>query len=70
MTLDLPAASHVTFQVFDVAGRKVLDLLDASARGPGQTRVSVDLGGLRAGVYFARATTEQGSVSRRIVHLN
>ncbi len=70
MALSLGAASRVTFQVFDLAGRKVLDVMRGETRGPGLTRVSLDLSGFRAGVYFARVATERGAVSRRIVKLD
>jgi len=38
-------------------------------RPAGVSRVAVDLTGAPAGVYFARAVTSAGAVSRRLVHL-
>jgi hypothetical protein len=69
LALNLAAAAHVTLQVFDLSGRKVLDVLNGEPRGPGLTRVTLDLAGRPAGMYFARVATEAGTASRRIVHV-
>ena len=70
----LPSASAIDVSVFDAAGRRVATLVQGDlpagrhsaswdGRAAGGERVS-------AGLYFARLTTQQGTVSRRIVRSN
>ena len=68
--LTLAQASPVTLELVDVRGRIVRRLLDDTLRAPGTTRVAIDLTGSPSGVYFARARTSAGTVTRRLVHLD
>jgi len=69
MDLGLAHATTVSLSILDVRGRVVQQLLDGAPRPAGVSRIAVDLAGYPAGVYFARAVTGEGTVSRRIVHL-
>jgi hypothetical protein len=69
MYLGLAHATTVSLAIVDVRGRVVRQLLDAAPRPAGLSRVAIDLAGYPAGVYFARAVTDAGTVSRRLVHL-
>jgi hypothetical protein len=63
----LPAASHVSLALHDVAGRRVRVLADGSFAA-GEHRVRIEDGEtLSPGLYFARLTTPQGvALTRRI----
>jgi len=70
----LPSASSAELSVFDAAGRLVATLVNGDLPA-GRHSASWDgraAGGERvaAGLYFARLTTQQGTVSRRIVRSN
>jgi len=67
--LRLAHETTVSLAVVDVGGRVVRQILDGAVRPAGVSRVAVDLTGAPAGVYFARAVTSAGAVSRRLVHL-
>ncbi len=67
VTLSRP--SPVALQVFDVNGRRVLARRDDTLHGAGVARLSVDLSGVPAGVYFARVATNAGTATRRLVRL-
>jgi len=74
LDFELPAAASAELAVFDAAGRRVTTLVQGElpaghheatwdGRSAGGERVA-------AGLYFARLTTPQGVVSRRIVRSN
>ena len=74
LEFDLPSAANAELSVFDAAGRRVATLVDGvepagrhaatwDGRSTSGERVA-------AGLYFARLTTPQGVVSRRIVRSN
>jgi hypothetical protein len=58
---ELDEASTISLQVYDVAGRKVADVLKSKAmpKGPGQ--VSFEAGNLASGVYFVKLATPSRS---------
>jgi flagellar hook assembly protein FlgD len=71
MAFDLPSSGSVSLAVYDVAGRLVRSLVDDwrpagrhVANWDGQTRNGTTA---PAGVYFARLTGSEGTVTRRIV---
>ena len=71
---ELPRAAHVRARVFDVAGRVVAGLLDASRpAGRGQLVWSgADRAGRRApaGIYFATLEVNGTLLTRRIAKLD
>ena len=73
VTLALPRAGRVEVAAFDVAGRKVRDLVRASWPA-GRVRLAWDGRGnggqaLASGIYFMRLATEYGVLRRQIVLL-
>jgi uncharacterized membrane protein len=73
LDLTLDTASSTDLSVFDTAGRRVATLLHADLP-PGRRSVTWDghdTDGLlaRAGLYFARLTTERGMVARPLVRV-
>ena len=73
LEVDVAAASYVTLDVFDMAGRRVRRLVDRTLPG-GLTRVEWD--GMRgsapaaAGVYVARLSTAGSRVHRTLVRMD
>src|SRR5262249_24002447 len=74
LELSLPSATSVDLSVYDAHGRRVATLLHADLSAG---RRSVQWDGreadgrrVRAGVYFARLVTPQGSAVRRIVRMD
>jgi len=67
----LPAPGHVRLAIFDVAGRRVAELVDRSLGGGPHTMVwdGKDTRGRRveSGVYFYRLETPEGRASRKMV---
>jgi hypothetical protein len=59
-------ASHARVSIFDVTGRRVATLMDASAHS-GDHRLSWDSREHSSGIYFCRVQTDQGQASRKIV---
>jgi choice-of-anchor B domain-containing protein len=74
LELALPTSGAATLAVYDVSGRKVATLLEASRLGAGKHRVvwdGTDDAGARVapGVYFARAATVDGDASRKVTFI-
>jgi hypothetical protein len=69
MFLALPARASVSCALFDVAGRRVRELIAPAQRGPGLVRIGVDLHGAAAGLYFVRAQVNATTLTRRILQL-
>ena len=63
---DLPRASEVSLEVFDVRGRKVATLASGS-RPPGRAWVRWDTRGQPAGLYFVRMRAGAFHATRRLV---
>jgi hypothetical protein len=74
LDFDLPSAANAELSVFDAAGRRVATLvqgdLPAGRHSAAWDGLTAGGGRAAAGLYFARLTTLQGSVSRRIVRSN
>jgi len=72
--LDLPAAGPVDLLIYDVKGALVRTLLSGERRPAGRSSVAWDGrddrgASVAGGVYFARAATAGGSVSRKVALL-
>lgn len=65
--LALPAATVVDIAVFDVSGRRVHTLVRKESHAAGTHAWEWDGAGTRAGLYFVRATTREGSATARLV---
>ncbi len=50
-------ANVLSYQVIDVAGKQILQ----------STQPSIDVSGMKSGVYFLRLTTEKGAVTKRFI---
>ncbi len=67
----LPAAEHVTFEIFNILGQKVVTLVDAD-RGAGKHTVQwdciMDNGRTAAsGVYFAKLKAGESETTRKMM---
>lgn len=65
--LELPRASVVEAAVFDVAGRRVLDLVRAEVLTAGVHQLPVERGRLGSGVYFVRVEAAGRTSSTKFV---
>ncbi|MBN2410767.1 T9SS type A sorting domain-containing protein [candidate division KSB1 bacterium] len=68
---ELPEPSYVTLNIYNIAGQKVITLVDAAQKA-GSYRVSwngLDLSGraVSAGVYFVRISTKNYSATKKMV---
>jgi hypothetical protein len=63
-----PSAGPVTIEVFDMLGRKVLDIRPADS-GIGTRRLEMDFSGLTAGMYVVRLRTANHSASALVTKL-
>jgi hypothetical protein len=67
-SFDLPEASEVRLDVYDVLGRRVATLVDASL--PAGSHYTVwDASGFPSGMYFGRLITERSTISSKVVLL-
>jgi photosystem II stability/assembly factor-like uncharacterized protein len=64
--LDLPRASAVAIEVFDLAGRRAAERIEGF-RPAGFHEVTLDTRGLAPGVYLARVTADGSSETARMV---
>lgn len=64
--IDLPKTQLVRIQVFDVRGRRILDVHDGTLPA-GRHRMRVDGGNWPAGVYFAHVETPNGVATHQMV---
>ena len=69
MGFELDAPANVTVEVFDVAGRKVADVMKSRAMPKGSGEMTVDAKNLASGVYFVKMSTPAKSVTRKITIL-
>ncbi|HET6349398.1 MAG TPA: T9SS type A sorting domain-containing protein [Candidatus Krumholzibacteria bacterium] len=63
---DLDVAAPVTVTVYDVAGRRVADVVKSRAFPAGPGELHFDAGTLASGVYFVKLSTPSKSVTRKI----
>jgi hypothetical protein len=68
IAFDLPVASDVALEVFDVLGRKVATLVDGSLPAGNHTEMW-DASNTSSGVYFARLTTENTTATTKVTLL-
>lgn len=62
----LDKASTVSVSIYDVAGRKVAEVMRSKSMPAGQGQLNIDAGRLASGVYFVKLSTESKSVTRKI----
>jgi hypothetical protein len=63
---ELDQAATVTVAVYDVAGRKVADVMNARSLPVGAGQLSLSSADLPSGVYFVKMSTPARSVTRKI----
>ena len=63
---ELDEAATVSVQVFDVAGRRVSDVVKSKSMPAGPGQLTIDAKNLASGVYFVKMSTPTKSVSRKI----
>jgi hypothetical protein len=66
---ELDEATRVTVQVYDVAGRRVADIVQSKAMPAGPGEMQLDASKLSSGVYFVKMSTPTKSVTRKIAIL-
>jgi hypothetical protein len=66
---ELDEAATVSVQMFDVAGRKVADVMKSKSLPAGPGEFTLDAGRLPSGVYFVKMSTPSKSVTRKITIL-
>jgi hypothetical protein len=68
ISYNLPASSAVTLSIFDILGRKV-ETLVSGHQAAGHHEIIWNAGTKPSGVYFAKATTAQGSAIIKMIYL-
>jgi hypothetical protein len=68
IVFSLPTETHVRLEVFNVLGQSVDVLVDRSY-SPGTHMVTWNAGGQSSGVYFYRITTDEQSMTRKMLLL-
>lgn len=66
MGFELDQAARVTVAVYDVAGRKVADVMDGRSLPAGPGQLALSSANLPSGVYFVKLSTATKSVTRKI----
>jgi len=64
----LPQQEHVSLKVFDILGREVSTLLD-EVKDEGTYRIRFNSFGLASGIYIYRISTNNSSISRKMIIL-
>ena len=65
ISYEIPEASHVRLEVFDMSGRRVALLVDEGRPAGGHT-VNFDASGLSSGIYMSRLQAGKYTVTRRM----
>jgi hypothetical protein len=68
ISFNLPVADHVSIDVFNIAGQKILTLLDGR-KNAGFHEVQLDASEFASGVYLYRVTTSEQSVIKKMILL-
>jgi hypothetical protein len=63
-SLDLPRAARVRAAVYDVAGRRVREVVDRALEA-GRQELTLDVGAAPAGIYLLRVEVDGATVARR-----
>ena len=66
ISYSIPEEGLVSLSVYDLTGKKVLDLVNAS-QTMGTHQISANLSGLQSGIYFYRLTVGDYNATRRMV---
>jgi hypothetical protein len=66
---DLPEPSHVSLVIYDVLGRKVVELVN-SVKEAGYHSATWNAGNVASGVYFARFTATDANGSVKLTKVN
>jgi flagellar hook assembly protein FlgD len=64
--LALPEATHVTLEVFNSVGQKVMDLINGQ-QSAGYHTVTFDASGLSSGVYLYKLTTPSFTETKKML---
>ncbi len=64
---ELKNSSSLEIGIFDMKGRKVLDIRNASGVQEGRQGTEVDVSGLEPGIYLCRMLTSGGAISKKLV---
>jgi hypothetical protein len=70
LAFSLSASARVSLGVFDIAGRRVVSVLDRSSQRAGDHVLTISTLRLRTGVYYCRLDAGAGPITRRIVVLD
>jgi hypothetical protein len=68
ISFEIPTQSHVTLSVFDMTGREITTLVNAT-RTAGRYAARFDANDLASGVYFYQLTTPSYSIVKRMVFI-
>lgn len=63
---ELDKAATVSVAIYDVAGRKVADVMQSKSLPAGPGQLNINAGKLASGVYFVKLSTPSKSVTRKI----
>jgi len=66
ISFQIPAATHVTVDIFNTLGQKVKTLVDQRMEA-GKHEVVLDAGDMASGIYFYRLTTDSYRETRKLV---
>lgn len=66
ISFDLPGKTHVRLSVFNITGKKVMDILDADLN-KGTHTINSSISDLGRGIYSLRLESDFGSLSRKMV---
>ncbi|RKZ28805.1 hypothetical protein DRQ26_00340 [bacterium] len=67
VSFDLPEASQVRAEVFDISGKIVYVPLAGGVYEPGTHRIKIDMSNFQSGIYFVKISTKKYSASERII---
>lgn len=62
----IPGYGRVNADLYDMTGRKVMDLLQSTQMSPGQYKIPVDVSGLANGIYIYRITVDGTTYSQKL----
>ncbi|MEX2362082.1 MAG: T9SS type A sorting domain-containing protein, partial [Balneolaceae bacterium] len=66
ISYELPEASDVTLQVYDMTGRQIATLINREAKSAGRHTVQFDAGRLSSGVYIYRMKAGNTVITKKL----